>query len=140
MLGPDREFTIVPRLADAAQGWDEHAADEIDHRQPLVDEFADALREVDACQTLGHFDMTPGRERLKHHEQVGDAATSILEIKPSRLSWFHRNRLTRFGNQLLRRFVKTNDRSRFARPTFIDLKYVLHCRDELGAGLRRDHP
>jgi hypothetical protein len=41
MLGPDREITIVPRLADAAQGRDEHAADDIDHRRPLVDEITD---------------------------------------------------------------------------------------------------
>src|ERR1700674_2750715 len=80
------------------------------------------MRVVNSRAAAGHFDMPPAFERRKEHEEIGGAGFNTSDI--SDVSWtfvfvigsretsrFHRDRLPRIGNQLLRGFIKTDQRN-----------------------------
>ena len=49
------------------------------------------------------LDVAPAFERSKHHEEIGGAIALVLVlvIETGRASRFHRDRLARFGKELL---------------------------------------
>src|SRR6202521_2889068 len=69
------------------------------------------MRVVNSRAAAGHFDMPPAFERRKEHEEIGGAVTFVFVIGSRETSRFHRDRLPRIGNQLLRGFIKTDQRN-----------------------------
>src|SRR5713226_2301129 len=84
--------------------------------------------------------MAPAFERSKHHEEVGGTVALVLVIETGRASRFHRDRHARFGNQLLARLVKANQRAIGIVWPRVDGQHVFHRRYERAVGLRRDDP
>src|SRR5882762_726406 len=111
-----------------------------------------SVREVDIGQifqdvsiihggmAIRDLDMAPAFERREHHEKVGGAVALVLVIETGRASRFHRDRHARFGDELLRCLVQTNQRAMGIAWPRIDGQHVFHRRYERAVGLRRDDP
>src|SRR2546425_82736 len=84
--------------------------------------------------------MAPALERSKHHEDVGGPVALVFVVETSRAPRFHRERLPRFGNELLRGLVHTDQRTIGIVWPRIDGQHVFHGRYERAVGLRWDDP
>src|SRR3979411_2524812 len=89
---------------------------------------------------VSDFHMPPAFERSEHHEEIGHAVALVFVIRPRGLSWLYRNRCTRFGSQLLRGLVQTNERNIWIARPRVHGQHVFHGRHERAVGLRRDDP
>src|SRR5712692_4256714 len=89
---------------------------------------------------IRNFDMAPAFERSKHHEEVGGAVALVLVIETRRASRFHRDRLARFGKELLARLVQAYQRAIGIAWPRIHGQHVFHRGYERAVGLRRDDP
>src|SRR5207249_9474893 len=82
------------------------------------------------------LDMAPALKWGKHHEKVGGPIALVLVIETGRAPRFHRDWHARFGNQLLRGLVQTNQWAiRVAWPR-VNGQHVFHGRYERTVGLR----
>src|SRR5260370_42562587 len=86
------------------------------------------------------LDMAPAFERGKHHEQVGCTVALVFVIETSRAPRFHWHRHPRFGDQLLRGLVQTDQRAIGIAWPRVDGQHVFHACYERAVGLRRDYP
>src|SRR5947209_19554799 len=84
--------------------------------------------------------MAPAFERGEHHEEVGGPVTFVLVIETGRAPPFHRDRHARFGDQLLRGLVQTDQWAIGIAWPRVDGQHVLHAGYERTVGLRRDDP
>src|ERR1700674_2074483 len=109
------------------------------------------MRVVNSRAAAGHFDMPPAFERRQEHEEIGGGGFNTSDI--SDVSWsfvfvigsretsrFHRDRLPRIGNQLLRGFIKTDQRNIAIARAQINRQHVLHRGYERAVLLRRNDP
>src|SRR6202008_2177141 len=86
------------------------------------------------------LDMAPAFERGKQHEKVGGPVTLVLAVEPGRAPPFHRDRHPRFGDQLLRGLVQTDQWAIGIAWPRVDGQHVFHAGYERAVGLRRDDP
>src|SRR4029079_3956159 len=96
----------------------------------LVDEVAQALGEVQARSTVGHFCVSPGSVRVDEHEDVGSAVTYVLVVVAASLPWFGLHRDAFLGDELSWRFVEADDRASRIWQLGIKRQDVFHSGDE----------
>src|SRR5262245_22807855 len=89
---------------------------------------------------IGDLDMAPAFERGKHHEQVGGAVALIFVVETGWTPRFHRDRHSRFGDQLLRALVETDQWAIGIVWPHVDGQDVLHASYERAVSLRRNDP
>lgn len=98
------------------------------------------MRIVHGGAPFRYLDVAPSLKRGEQHEQAGRAMALIFIVVAGWLAWPHREGRARLGYKLFRCFVEADERpGRIVRPR-VDLKHVLHRRNERGVGLGRDYP
>ena len=88
---------------------------------------------------LGDLDVPKAFERLEHRT-VGDPVAVVLVVDPLGLTWFHWERRSSLGNQLLRDLIQADERTLWIERRRIDVEHVFHRRYESAARLRRNDP
>lgn len=58
-----------------------HDTDALDIRVALLDQITRHFSVVPLGAALGHCDVTPAGERFDQHEEVGDAAALVLQLR-----------------------------------------------------------
>ncbi len=95
-------------------------------RMRIVDigQIAHAHGKILRGSLICHLHMAPGSVRIKKHEQIGGAITTVFTIvtlQLTRLSW---DRLAHLADQLCRTLIKANHRALRISLFGIEIKYV----------------
>ena len=98
------------------------------------------LRPVHFRSTLSCGRLTPPRERFGEHEDGSGAGSLILVVDSPSVGFRRRNRLAGFLHQLYGLLVHADHRAIGIVRVFVRFQDVLHVRDKLSIGFRRDDP
>src|SRR6516162_9877594 len=109
-------------------------------REVNIGQVFQHVRIVNGRVPVGHLHMAPAFERREQHEQVGGAVALVLIIDTRNASRPHRDRHTRFGDELLGRLVQANQHLVGIMRPHVDGQHVLHRGYKGAVGLRRDNP
>lgn len=109
-------------------------------RKVNVDQVTHAFCPISFGPAIRDLDMAPILQWRKEHEGVGHSFAAILIVVPFGLAWRHRQGLAGFAHQLLRAFVKANQRIPGIFWPLVDIQNILHVIDELGIRFGWDAP
>src|SRR5271167_3739012 len=105
-----------------------------------VGQFLEHLSEIDGGVAVGDLDPAPALQRREHHEYIGHAVAFVFVIVWGFSSRLGGDRRTRLDDQLLGRFIQTDQRAIGVTRLLLGFQHVFHGGDEAGVGVRRDHP
>lgn len=117
-----------------------HKDDLLRRGEMLVGDFLQHVGVVDGGALFGDLDMPPAFKWGEDHEQVGRSVALVFVVVAGRTAWRDGHGGARLDDQLLRGLVEADNRPFRVVWTGVDLQHILHRSDELGVGLRWDHP
>src|SRR5882672_1001521 len=91
-----------------------------------VRQILEKMREIGGGVTIGDLNMAPAFQRCEQHEQISRSIAFVLIIVPCDTPGFCRNWHTRFGDQLFRRLIQTNQRTLRIARLVIHLEHIFH--------------
>jgi len=105
----------------------------------LIDQIAHALCKINPSPAFRHSDVSPTSQGLEEHKEIARSVAPIFIVETLRATWLGRQRLASLGNQLNDMLIETNLWTFGIIGSGIDVQYVLHVPDKLGAH-RRNAP
>jgi len=106
----------------------------------LIDSLPYHMGEVYGRPSRCHLDPPLPRQRLEPHEQIGRALPCLFIIDARGLPRGCWDGLPGFCHELFAGLIQAYLRASGIVGTCVDLQHILHGTDQLGVGLRGDHP
>src|SRR6266536_6035966 len=100
-----------------------------------VDELAHAFGEVDVGAALGDLGVAPWPVHVERHEDVRGAVATVLVVVARSTPGLGAHRYAFLTNELSRCFVEADDSGARRRLGRVQIKDVLHSRDEFSVDL-----
>jgi hypothetical protein len=105
-----------------------------------IDEVLDLPRPIDSSAPSGHGELACAEQRLGETEDVGDTSANILVVVALGSACLGRYWDAGLADELSGHLIQADQGSLGVEGPGVDVKDILHLADELGVGLRRNHP